>query len=155
MRVKKTCEVGGILLEMTQENGQRTLTLGTTNVPLEEVRELVEWLQTEVLSTSANPTLLSYPVGVRTPGASNLVQTAVQQFPALETRLSTAGKLKSDGIPVVESAIKPGEIDPFEGRKVNAEQKGKYKALTSIPLVDLRGVEQAQGYVETPIRVKV
>ena len=155
MKVKKTCEAGGILLEMTQENGVRTLTLGMTPVPLEEVRELVEWLQTEVLNTSVQAPVLrqdGFRFPAPTPSQDAPSSTLVQTFPAIETR--TTGKAP-DGIPVIESAIKPGEIDPFEGRKVSPDVKGKYKALTSVPRVDLRGVEQAQGYVETPLRVKV
>lgn len=153
MKVTKTCNVGGILFTMVQDGQDRTLTMKKTLVPLEEVRELVTWLQQEVLgtSTSVNPTLVSFPSGVRTPGANSLVPETVAQFPAFETR-KTDRLTKSEVVPI-ESALRPGEVDPYADRKANG--RGKYPAMTSIPRVDMSGVELGGGYVEQPIKVKL
>lgn len=162
MKVRKTCEVGGAVLEMTHVSspsiGQesKTLTLNGTNVPLEEVKELVAWLQTEVLMSSM--TVVINPWGDLRP--KNYVNTpmkepvSVQSFPAVPLETRTTGRFPSE-IPVIESAVRPGEIDPFADRKVDPDARHKYKALTSIPKVDLRDVEQGQGFVEQPFKVKL
>lgn len=141
MKSTKTCHLGPLTLTASQETGMTTsLTVNKREVTLEDVRELVKWLTMEVLHES--PVTLSIPTGESKPNQA----ITIQQFPALEDRT-----IRHD-IKDIVSAIKPGEVDPFAGRRAVVD---KSKITRMAPTPDLSGVEVRGGDVAQPFRVKL